>query len=98
MNARDVLARLRLPDGRLWIDAAYPFQIEDARAVLAEDGPPYSLLTRSRGSSKTTDLAGLALAMLLAADDVAAMQRLFPGRSFMAAEPTPPPTIWRVMG
>jgi hypothetical protein len=36
--------------------------------------------------------------MLLAADDVAEMQRLFPGRSFTAAEPTPPPTIWRVMG
>jgi hypothetical protein len=68
MNPLDVLARLRLPDGRLWADAAVPFQIEDARAVLAEDGPPYHFLTRSRGSSKTTDLAGLALAMLLTAE------------------------------
>jgi hypothetical protein len=71
VNARDVLARLRLPDGRLWVDAAFPFQIEDARAVLADDGPPYNFLTRSRGSSKTGDLAAVALAMLLAAEDAA---------------------------
>ena len=68
MNALDVLARLRLPDGRLWIDAAVPFQIQDARAVLDDDGPPYHFLTRSRGASKTTDLSAVALAMLLAAE------------------------------
>lgn len=68
MTARDVLAQLRLPDGRLWIDAAAPFQIADARAVLDDDGPPYSFLTRARGASKTTDLGGLALAMLIAAE------------------------------
>lgn len=68
MSAASYLARLRLPDGRLWVDAAYPFQLADARAVLDESAPPYSYLTRSRGSSKTSDLAGIALAMLLAAD------------------------------
>ena len=56
------------PMAELWADAAFPFQLEDARAVLADDGPPYHFLTRSRGASKTTDLAGLALAMLLAAE------------------------------
>jgi hypothetical protein len=68
MNALDVLARLRLPDGRLWFDATTDWQIADASAVLADDGPPYHFLTRSRGASKTTDLAGIALALLLAAE------------------------------
>ncbi|HET6999347.1 MAG TPA: hypothetical protein VFI03_12250 [Solirubrobacterales bacterium] len=70
MTARDVLAQLRLADGRLWVDAAVDFQLADARAVL--DGPePYSFLTRARGASKTSDLAGLALSLLLAAGDAA---------------------------
>lgn len=69
-TARDVLARLVLEDGRRWVDAAWDFQLEDGLAVL--EGPaPYNYLTRARGSSKTTDLAGLALSMLLSADDPA---------------------------
>ena len=68
MNAaRDILARLRLPDGRLWVDAAVDFQVDDARAVL-EGERPYNFLTRSRGSSKTGDLSAVALALLLSVD------------------------------
>ena len=65
--ARDVLARLLLPDGRPWVDAAERFQLEDAVAVI-EGERPYNFLTRSRGSSKTGDLAAVALAMSLAAE------------------------------
>lgn len=73
MNALDVLARLRLADGRLWIDAAVDFQLEDARAVL-DGSPPYGFLTRARGASKTGDLSAVALAMLLSVD---APERLY---------------------
>ncbi len=67
MLARDVLAVLPLEDGRRWIDAAHEFQRDDALQVL--DGPaPFSFLTRARGSSKTTDMAALALSVLVAAD------------------------------
>jgi hypothetical protein len=66
-EARDVLASLRLDDGRLWVDAAHDFQIEDALAVI-EGEQPYNFLTRPRGGSKTTDLGGAALSMLAAAD------------------------------
>lgn len=62
--ALDILSALRLADGRRWIDAAYDFQLEDARQVLAGE-QPYHYLTRARGSSKTTDLAGAALSLLL---------------------------------
>lgn len=65
--ARDILAQLRLPDGRLWVDAAVDFQIEDAQAVL-EGAAPYNFLTRSRGSSKTGDLSAVALALLLSVE------------------------------
>jgi hypothetical protein len=64
MQPIDVLAMLRLSDGRRWIDAAHPFQLEDAREVLEGDRP-YNFLTRARGASKTTDLAGAALSELL---------------------------------
>lgn len=64
-SPRDVLATLRIEDGRLWIDAAADFQLADALAVL-EGERPYHYLTRARGASKTTDLAAVALALLLA--------------------------------
>lgn len=65
MKPRDVLAMLRLEDGRRWIDAAHAFQRDDALAVL-EGEQPYHFLTRSRGSSKTTDLGAVALSALVA--------------------------------
>lgn len=67
--ALDLLSTLRLPDARRWIDAAHDFQLADARAVLDAEGEPYHFLTRARGCSKTTDLAAVAVALLLTAPD-----------------------------
>lgn len=64
----DLLAGLRMPDQSLWGDVAYQFQWEDARSVLDPDGPPFQFLTRSRGASKTTDLAAVAIVLLLTAE------------------------------
>ena len=68
MTARDTLSALRIESGERWIDAAEPFQLEDALAVL-EGEAPFHFLTRARGASKTTDLAAVALALLLDAED-----------------------------
>jgi phage terminase large subunit-like protein len=65
LEALDVLSALVLEDGRRWGEAAAPFQWQDARAVLQPEGAPYHFLTRSRGSSKTSDLAGIAIAASL---------------------------------
>jgi phage terminase large subunit-like protein len=65
-EALDLLASLVLEDGRRWGEAAVSWQWEDGRAVLDPEGPPYHFLTRPRGGSKTTDLAGIALAAMLA--------------------------------
>jgi hypothetical protein len=62
----DLLRSLRLEDGRRWGDAAFDFQHEDAEAIL-EGRRPYNFLTRARGTSKTGDLAGGALGLLLTA-------------------------------
>ena len=67
LDALDLLAGLRMPDENLWGDVAHSFQWEDARAVLDSDGPPFQFLTRARGGSKTTDLAAVAIALLLTA-------------------------------
>src|SRR5205823_1871573 len=64
---------LRIEDGRRWGDAAYDFQIEDAKAIISGK-PPYNYLTRARGKSKTTDQAGLALVLLLTAG---ALERIY---------------------
>lgn len=64
-SPRDVLAELRIEDGRRWIDAATVWQLADALAVI-EGELPYHYLTRARGASKTCDLAACALALLLA--------------------------------
>jgi phage terminase large subunit-like protein len=66
MNPLDVMAGLRLEDGRAWGDAAAPFQVDDAEAIFDDDGPPWHYLTRPRGGSKTSDLAGVAIAWLVA--------------------------------
>lgn len=67
MRALEVLGVLPLEDGRRWVDAAHDFQRDDAVGVL-EGEAPYSYLTRARGSSKTTDLAAVALSVLVAAE------------------------------
>jgi phage terminase large subunit-like protein len=64
-SAMRLLAALVLEDGRRWGEAARPFQVEDARAVLDLSGPRRHYLTRPRGGSKTTDLAGIGAAVLL---------------------------------
>ena len=71
MKPRDVLATLRLEDGRRWIDAAYDFQREDALAVL-EDERPYHYSTRSRGCSKTDDNGRTALSVLTTGERIRA--------------------------
>jgi phage terminase large subunit-like protein len=64
--ALDLLAGLVLENGDRWGDVAAPFQWEDARAVLDLKAQPYHFMTRSRGGSKTGDLAGIAVAAMLA--------------------------------
>lgn len=54
-----------LESGHRWGEAAAPFQRDDARAVLSGEAPHYHFLTRPRGASKSTDLAGIVLAALL---------------------------------
>jgi len=66
--ALDLIAGLVLSDGRRWGDVAAKFQWQDVRAILDPDGgtPSYHYLTRSRGASKTSDLAAIAIGMMLA--------------------------------
>jgi phage terminase large subunit-like protein len=72
-DALDLLAGLVLEDGRRWGDAASDFQREDAEHVLDPDSPtPYNYLTRSRGGAKTSDLAGMTVAAMLAQAPVGA--------------------------
>src|SRR6186997_401840 len=64
-GAMRLLAALVLEDGRRWGEAAHPFQRDDACAVLDLSGPRRHYLTRPRGGSKTSDCAGVSIAMLL---------------------------------
>ncbi|MGD0166862.1 MAG: terminase large subunit, partial [Gaiellaceae bacterium] len=63
--AVDLLNALILEDGRRWGDAATPWQVADAHAVLDLAGPRFHYLTRPRGASKTTDLSAVAIAALV---------------------------------
>ncbi len=64
--ALELLAGLVSEDGRRWGEAAHGFQWEDAAAILQPHGQRrYHYLTRPRGASKTSDLAGIAVAALL---------------------------------
>ena len=64
MRPLDLLAALVLEDDRRWGEVAAPFQFEDAEAIFSDVGPQWHYLTRPRGGSKTTDLAGVALCWL----------------------------------
>jgi len=66
-DALTLLAGLRLEDGRTWGEAARSFQLQDALAVLdPQPGDPrWHYVLRPRGASKTTDMGGCALAMLV---------------------------------
>lgn len=74
MTAIETLGTLRIEDGRRWVDAAHEYQLVDARAILSGADRPFHFLTRPRGGSKTTDLAAVALALLL---DVRSRERLY---------------------
>lgn len=64
--ALDLLHALILDDGQRWGAVAAPFQHTDAAALL-DPAPPHShFLTRPRGGSKTTDVAGVELVDLIA--------------------------------
>ena len=66
LDPLDLLAGLVMEDGRRWGQVAYPFQREDAAAVMAGgDAPRRHFLLRGRGMSKTTDVAAITLALLL---------------------------------
>lgn len=60
-----VLASMRLPDGRRWGEAATDWQLDDAQAVMGHEGPRSHYLTRPRGGSKTSDVAGIVAALLV---------------------------------
>jgi phage terminase large subunit-like protein len=65
-TAVDLFAALVLEDGHRWGEVAHDFQLADAAAVLEPASvAPMHFLTRPRGASKTTDLAGIAVAALL---------------------------------
>jgi hypothetical protein len=64
-NPLALLASLRIEDGSTWGSVATDWQIEDAKAVLADDGSRLHWLGRPKGGSKSTDLAGIGLAWLL---------------------------------
>lgn len=65
--ALSLLAGLVLEDGRRWGEVAAQFQWDDAAAILdpGRDEPRLHFLTRPRSGSKTTDLAGIAAAVLV---------------------------------
>jgi hypothetical protein len=57
---------LVLESGKRWIEVAADFQVEDAIAVFGDEKPHRHFLTRARGGSKTTDMAGFAVSWLAA--------------------------------
>ncbi len=60
-----LLSAFQLEDGRRWGEVAEVFQREDAAAVFDQGAVRRHNLLRGRGMSKTTDVAGVALALLL---------------------------------
>ncbi len=64
-RALDLLCALRFDDGKRWGERAAQFQIRDATTILDPTAPPHVFATRPRGGSKTTDFAGISVAMML---------------------------------
>ena len=58
----DLLASLVLEDGQRWGDVAADFQWADAESIFNPADVLWHFLTRPRGGSKSTDLAGVLLA------------------------------------
>jgi phage terminase large subunit-like protein len=59
-----LLESLQLESGACWGELATDWQLNDARSIFDTDGARWHYLTRPRGGSKTTDVAGIALAWL----------------------------------
>ena len=59
-----ILAAMRLEDGNEWGAIATDWQWDDAKAFFNDEGPRWHFITRPRGGSKSTDLAGIALSWL----------------------------------
>ena len=82
----DLLAALVLDeDGRRWGEIAADFQWDDAEAIFSDDGPLWHFLTRPRGGSKTTDLAGISLCWLATVATPGARGYVFAGSKDQAA-------------
>lgn len=66
-EAMRLLMGLTMPDGRRFGEVAIDVQIADAKAILdpVAGGAAFHFITRPRGMSKTSDLAGMLLAILL---------------------------------
>jgi hypothetical protein len=63
--AWETVAGLVLEDGSRWGDRASPLQRNDARAILDRAEPSRHWLGRTRGFSKTTDVAAMSTAVML---------------------------------
>jgi hypothetical protein len=66
-DALELLGGLVCEDGSTWAEQATAFQHDDAAAVCAapDAGPRRHFIVRPRGASKTTDAAGVALALMV---------------------------------
>lgn len=62
----DLMASLVLEDGQRWWVASEDFQKDDAEAILLQRDPTWHFLTRPRGGSKSTDVAGMCISWLVA--------------------------------
>lgn len=85
MNPLALLNGMVLEDGRLWGDIAADFQVDDAEAIFDSEPPRWHYLTRPRGGSKTTDLAGVSLAWLATMAAPGARGYVFAGDKEQAA-------------
>jgi len=83
--ALGVMAALVLENDDRWGDIAASFQWEDAQAIFSDEPPHWHYLTRPRGGSKTTDLAGVSLAWLATTAAPGARGYVFAGDKDQAA-------------
>lgn len=79
-TAEDVLSLMVLEDGKRWGQTAVDYQWQNARAILDPEAEPrQTWIELPRGARKTTDLAGILLAVLYA--QAPPMARLYVGAS-----------------
>lgn len=66
VTGADIMYALVLESGAAWGEVAADFQRDDVEAIFRQGLPNKHFLTRPRGGSKTTDMAGIALSWLYA--------------------------------